>query len=256
MHFDHDKESPVGREAEFYQTDTAVTGNMGAPICASSVTHISRNGELENLSAMKKLVLDFDDFHWSSPENCIDTIDSIVSACSNAKLSFFTVAKLQGRPLDQNPDWTARVRSHIEAGNICLGVHGLLHTRKEFKDKTYDEAIRDIREAERHFGRAELPFQKVFKGPHWGINEATYKALSELGYTHVYTHPDYANLSHPAIKNVFSNWNLKDKYRDVAETMTGHGHTHNVCGNGIAQVMHRVIEASQKGCEHRFIHEI
>ena len=36
------------------------------------------------------IVLDFDDFHPKSPENCIDDIDKLVDACNDIKITLFT----------------------------------------------------------------------------------------------------------------------------------------------------------------------
>lgn len=212
------------------------------------------------MSNPKTVIFDFDDLHWLEPEDCLGTIEEIVEAVPDIKLSFFTVPDLRDNEIGKKRRWCNRLLNLIESGNVTLGVHGLVHSTEEFKHKSAQDAYDSLLDADFLFRKAKLPVESVFKGPHWGINAETYKALIDLGYTHVYTHPDYANLAEqfPEIKSVFYNWNLKDDFVDNGEkVIIGHGHTHDVCGNGIAQCKDRIINfCREHNPEYKFIHEI
>lgn len=189
----------------------------------------------------RTLILEYDDFHWKSPENCLDTIYKFVEKYPTIKLSMFTVARHSDLWLGKDKEWCAKVKDLISNGNLQLAIHGLYHHQEEFKHKTYNEAMTSLVLAESEFIEEDLPYVKVFRGPHWGINQETYNALVALNYTHVYTHPDYASLIkyNQDIYNIIYNWNLKDEAPDD-EFLIGHGHTHNVCGNGIEETFDRV----------------
>ena len=62
-----------------------------------------------------KLILDFDDFHWLSPENCIDTLNTLVKIVPDIKISLFTVAYLRGRYLHENQEWCNSVNKLIKS---------------------------------------------------------------------------------------------------------------------------------------------
>lgn len=189
-----------------------------------------------------KLALEFDDFNPKPEVNCIDTIDKLVSRYPNIKLTFFTVALYERVPLFSNREWCKRVLKHIENNNVRLAVHGLYHTVEEFKNKSKNDALLSIVIAESVFKVSKLPFVKLFRGPHWGINENTYEALIELEYNAVFTHSDYSHLiqKFPCIKSVIYNWNLKDVDCTARDSIIGHGHTQNVCGNGIDESYERI----------------
>ena len=190
------------------------------------------------------LILEFDDFNPKETVNCIEYIDSLVSLFPKIKLTMFTSALYERKALFSDKVWCFRVREHIKNNNLRLAVHGLYHTQEEFKHKSYDDAKLSLVIAESVFNVSDLSFIKVFRGPHWGINENTYNALIDLQYKFVYTHESYNHLSAKFlnIKNVYYNWNLKDDFNLVESTdfVIGHGHTHNVCGNGIEESYSRI----------------
>ena len=110
----------------------------------------------------------------------------------------------------------------------------------------YEQAVSRIDLAETTISAARLPYLKVFRGPHWGINENTYRALIDNGYTHVYSHESYRELNNKfadKIKVVYYNWNGKDELVDMPNLCVGHFHTHNVCGNGIGESFNRICKA-------------
>lgn len=194
-----------------------------------------------------KLILEFDDLNPKKEVNCIDQIDYLVKLFPNIKLTFFTTALYERVPLFSDQKWCHRIMTHIANGNVRLAVHGLYHTQEEFKHKSWEDAMLSLKMAEDVFEIARLPFIKVFRGPHWGINEATYTALMNLDYEAVYTHEDYKNLIPKfSIKSIIYNWNLKDEDCTEQNLIIGHGHTQNVCGNGIEESMQRIINFINK----------
>jgi predicted deacetylase len=206
----------------------------------------------------KNLILEYDDFHWKYPENCLKTIKKFIEIIPNIKISLFTTPKHSGYKLSSNKEWCEEVKNLINDKNITLGVHGLFHSIEEFKHLSREEAVNKIIDAENEFKECNLPFVKVFRGPHWGINQNTYDALIELNYTHVYTHEDYKSLAekNTNIKNVIYNWNLKDAPQSNNLFLIGHGHTHNVCQNGIEETFERVaMFIKENDVEFKFINE-
>ena len=160
------------------------------------------------------LILEFDDFNPKKEVDCLAEIEYLVDRYPNIKLTMFTPAMYENNTLRSDPKWCNAVRKLIQSDNLRLAVHGCFHTSEEFKFKNKEEAISTIALAECMFRIAKLPFIRVFRGPHWGINQATYDALKWLEYTHVYTHPDYSTLAdtNTDIKSIFYDWNLKDTY--------------------------------------------
>ena len=193
------------------------------------------------------LILEFDDFNPKNSVNCINQIDQLVSLFPDIKLTMFTTALYERTALFSDKEWCNRVRVHIANNNLRLAIHGLYHTQEEFKDKSYDDAKLTLVIAESVFTVADLPFVKVFRGPHWGINESTYNALIDLNYKFVYTHDSYREMSSKFlnIKSVYYNWNLKDDFKSLnlinEKFIIGHGHTHNVCSNGIAESYDKIV---------------
>lgn len=190
------------------------------------------------MPTQKTLTLEYDDFHWKSPENCLDFIEKQVKKYPDIKFSLFTSFMYQGFDIKDNLDWVSRVTKLIDSNNIRICVHGLYHTQEEFKYVTYDEAMSKLL-----YIVAQSPFfyDKVFRGPHWGLNVAAVSALNDMGYTHLYNHEDYKFLEgHFNGKTVYYNWNLKDEPPKDIIKVVAHGHTHPVCSNGMEETWHKV----------------
>jgi hypothetical protein len=194
------------------------------------------------------LVLEFDDFHWRQPENCLKEIEYLISKFPDIKLSLFCTPALGGNYLDENTDWCNTVKFYIDSGNIRLGVHGLYHNTEEFKYLDYASAHRHLEIALDLFKRSNLPVTKCFRGPHWGLNENAIHALNALNFTHLYSHNDYKHLEYFFEgKVVYYNWNLKDEIPNMPDLIIGHGHTHNVCQNGISESIPKIVKALESG---------
>jgi len=211
------------------------------------------------MSDSKTLVLEYDDFHFLEPENCLREVEDLVNLFPNIKISFFCPPVLRGIPLFKNLDWCDKVRPFIDSGNVCLARHGLTHDQEEFKNLDLHEALFRLRVGDAAHEFAKLPFVKVFRGPHWGLNDDALKALVEQEYTHLYSHEDYRELDEEyagRIKVKYYNWNLKDEAPDENLLIT-HGHTHNVCSNGIEETLEKVISFLDKvKPEYKFVNEV
>ena len=206
----------------------------------------------------KTVILEYDDFHWKSPENCLSTINTFISKYPAIRISLFTPPIHSGLHLSDNPIWCDEVRKLIQSNNIRLAVHGTYHSQEEYKYKSVEDVINSIKKSEEEFKDSNLPYIKVFRGPHWGINENTYSALESVGYTHIYTHQDYINLIDKfKIKSIIYNWNLKDDAPTNSNILIGHGHTHNVCQNGISETFNRVSNViDMYNPQFKFVNEI
>ncbi len=193
------------------------------------------------MSNTKKLILEFDDLHFDHPENCIDDIRYLITKIPNIKLSFFTVPFLRHKAIYENMEFCKELKKYVDSENIRIYHHGLTHSMEEFKHVSYDNAINAINYSLDIFRRAELPCGKVFRGPNWGLNENTVQALIDLNYTHIYNHTSYKNLEIDGIKFCYYNYNLKDEYVDISDNIIiAHGHTHDVCSNGIKQSLNKI----------------
>jgi hypothetical protein len=192
------------------------------------------------MSVSKTLVLEFDDLHWLKPENCLNEIEFLVNKYPSIKLSFFTVPNLRNEPIARDEVFCNELRAYITKGNLELNYHGFNHSTEEFKYINYDQALQKIVAATEFFNIAGLPVKKVFRGPHWGLNRDSIKALQMSGFTHIYNHEDYKFLEVEKPKFVYYNWNLKDPYVLDKDLIIGHGHTHRVCENGIQEVIPRI----------------
>lgn len=198
---------------------------------------------------MKKIILEYDDFHWKFPENCLDFLELIINKYPVLKISLFTTPIHSFLPLSQNNEWCKRVKKLIESNNIKLAVHGTYHNQEEFKNVSEEKAIDLLLKSEEEFKKSDLPFLKIFRGPHWGINQNTYNALKKLKYTHVYTHENYNNLTNENkdIKNIIYNWNLKDEFsiNSQSDIIIAHGHTFDTCSNGLEKTFDKIEKLMQ-----------
>lgn len=206
----------------------------------------------------KTLILEYDDFHWKSPENCIDQINKFVQLYPKIKLSLFTPVILNNLQLNLDKEWIHKVRELSYQGNIKLAIHGLYHTPEEFKYLNKTQAEGRISLAESTLQSLNIPFAKAFRGPHWGMNEDSVEALNSLGYTHWYNHTDYKHLESKFNgKVIYYNWNLKDEEPPDTDLIIAHGHTHNTCSNGILETFDRVRRyIENNNPEFLFVHEV
>lgn len=207
---------------------------------------------------IKKLVLEYDDFHYLSPENCLSILDIMIAEFPDIKVSLFAPPALRYMPITYNPEWCSNVRKYIDSGNIVLARHGLTHDYLEFQKMSLDNSIEALKTGDEIFNKASLPYVKVFRGPYWGINKEAVEALNVNGYTHLYNHEDHRAYSKFFNgKTVYYNWNLKDEEPPDTDLIIAHGHTHNTCSNGILETFDRVRRyIENNNPEFLFVHEV
>lgn len=200
-----------------------------------------------------KLILEFDDFHPSEPENCLESVYTLVFLYPEIKINLFTIPNLRKLPLSKDKKWCNDVRRLILDGNLVLGVHGYSHELLEFESPGYQTALDKLQKGSRILLDAELPYARVFRGPHWGLNVEAIYALRDSNFTHIYNHEDHRHLGLEIIncgmKAIYYNWNLKDEFDEellAANFIIAHGHTHHTCGNGIQEVFLRLTEFIDK----------
>jgi hypothetical protein len=204
-----------------------------------------------------KIILEFDDLHPHPEVDCIHIIDELVKRCPHIILNFFTVPEFKGSPICWDTEWCDKIKGYIDSGNLCLGMHGHLHTPNEFKNISYKEAHTKIIKGEQRMLIGGLPFKKVWRSPHWGINRDTFQALIDLGYTHVYSHMDYQELNNKykeEVKIAYYNFNLKDEWPNLEtaspnDIIVCHGHTssypHLSCGNSIWEQKDKILKIAK-----------
>ena len=190
-----------------------------------------------------KIILEYDDLHPDPSVDCLEIAEQLLDKYPSLVLNFFVPPCYNGNPLALNKEWGKRLQKLTEDNRICIGVHGHLHSIEEFKHKDYPHAVSSIKAAEAILKSAGLPQAMAFRGPHWGLRAPTIEALIDLKYTHLYSHKDYDHLTDlykDKIKIVHYNFNLADTWPKLENPMESdicvmHGHTHNVCNNGIGE---------------------
>tara|TARA_R110002074_G_scaffold402324_1_gene607076 strand:- start:147257 stop:147889 length:633 start_codon:yes stop_codon:yes gene_type:complete len=196
---------------------------------------------------MKKILIDFDDLHYRHPENCLQTVDYLVERNPDIKLLFFTIPFLDRLEIGNDTKFCEDIKKYIDSGHIQLAIHGTYHSSEEFKNLDRENARMKISLSERLMREANLPFIRVFKGPHWGINKNTIDVLTDRDYDAIFSHEDYSHLETPDIDFCYYNWNLKDDYVSTEDKIViAHGHTHSVCGNGIRQIADKLLSTIER----------
>jgi len=198
---------------------------------------------------MTKILFDFDDLHYCNPVNCITDIDYLCKEIPNIKMLFFTVPLYNGLPIYNDKNFCNRIIKHINNGNIEIAVHGTTHTTLEYKHISEKDAETNINLSIDIFNKANIPIKKIFKGPNWGLNQNTINILEKLEFTHIFNHEEYSHLQNNNLKFIYYNWNLKDNFDEkllYSDFIIAHGHTWDVCNNGIKEVSNKIIETLNK----------
>ena len=202
-----------------------------------------------------RCILEYDDFHFNPEVNCLGIVQELVYEFPSILVNLFSIPCYKTSPVFTDTHWCNQVRSLIKSNNARIAMHGTYHTQEEYKHYDYQTAVDKLKLGENIFHAAKLDFVKVFRGPHWGLCLESANALCDLGYTHIYSHQSYADLnaqiSSRAIVPIY-HWNLKDEFGTFEKQPTensiiiAHGHTHNVCGNGIDETSQRLRDFINK----------
>lgn len=188
-----------------------------------------------------KIAIEFDDF---SPRNSnLALLEEIKEHYPNFQVTLFTVPwEIRfGQP---TPITDAQFRPWVEAVKanadwIEIALHGLTHKEQspqygvpaEFENIAYDEAWKRITVGEKMFINRDIPLAKIFKAPQWQLSSEGKKAAEVCGFK--------------VVEDGYYHWNLKDDFPftdKVPEIVIAHGHVQNVCGNGIEESMHRIMQ--------------
>lgn len=200
---------------------------------------------------MPSLVLEYDDFCDQKPEDCLDFVEEKLRETPEIKITFFTVPAMRGRPIYRD-EWVKRVKALIDSDNIRLAIHGCMHVQEEMKFLTYEQTVQRIAVSEKILNDLGLPFIKVFRPPHWTPGRDLHRALVNSGYSHWYNHEKHADMTDTALsfacQPIYSNFNLKDPVPKTWDLkyMIAHGHTHDVCENGIEQTWDKVLTINNR----------
>lgn len=183
-----------------------------------------------------KLLLEFDDY---GQHNCDKELEYFIDKYPRIIFNLFTVPYYADKIQE-------KFRKHK---NIVHAYHGFTHAPLEFRYVKKTEALRMLFNAKVYFQAHKIESIKVFRAPYWQINQGVIDALIDENFTHIYTHEDFKNLDYHKIKPVYYNWNLKDNFTESLKEnkiIIAHGHTHNVCENGLPEITNRLDEFLQK----------
>ena len=138
--------------------------------------------------------------------------------------------------------WT----DYLKQDWIEICPHGLTHQGQEFfyrldqngnpKLLDYETAKLYIQAAEKTFNELGLPFQKIWKSPHWATSPEAYDAIKDMGYKIACNpfepHPEDAYLY---------NWSYDHSisYRPVVK---GHGHLNGNSPNVIRKCIKNLLQ--------------
>lgn len=196
-----------------------------------------------------KIILEFDDF---SPRNSnLGLLEDLKDHFKGFKVTLFTVA-WDIRWGEPTPITEEKWKPFCEAVKksedwMEIAVHGLTHVPSEFKNISYDKAKKRIGVAEKMLINREITYTKIFKAPHWDLSPGAKRALFELGFK--------------TVEDGYFDWNLKDDFPKILlkagknPVIIAHGHIQNVMGNGLEEVMPKLLALPAKEVEFLFLSE-
>lgn len=174
---------------------------------------------------MKKVIFDLDDL--SNKYDCFDQLVKLKKQIPNLKVTLFTIpGRTNMKLLDK-----CKMQDWIE-----LAIHGIYHDSNfEFAKKTYEQAYYKIWKAcDPNY------YTKGFRAPGWQISTATMEALKDLGFWVAIQYSDGRFEGHPDGPHqpkVIENLPYYDLKEPDDEVIKIHGHTWNVCGNGLKDLI-------------------
>lgn len=180
-----------------------------------------------------KVALEFDDF---SPRNSnLHLLEQMKEHYPDFKVTLFTVPwEIRfGQPTpiteEQYSPWVKAIKKNEDWMEIAL--HGLTHMPEEFGEISYEGAKKRIITGENMFKNRGIKLAKIFKAPCWSISKEAKQVCADLGFKVVEDH--------------YYNWNLKDDFpSDLKEDtiVIGHGHIQKTMGNGLEEVIHKLMK--------------
>lgn len=183
-----------------------------------------------------RVILEFDDF---GPVNHhLDLLEKIKEHYPEFKVTLFTVPwdiRFGGNLKSSAPITLPKFRPFVEAINKCdwmeIALHGLTHAPSEFAELSHDAALKRIVIGMKMFENVGIKqFVKIFKAPQWELSEEGKKAALSMGFK--------------VVEDGYYNWNLANDApnSDAKEPYIMHGHIQDVCENGLAETMHRILK--------------
>jgi len=169
-----------------------------------------------------KVFLDFDDFTFSPKQWAL--IFKLKQYFEKFKVNLFCIPQASHNPIGADKNW----------GSFCL--HGYKHEMNE-----------NVPLAKLN----QWPFEKIYKAPFWQLTDKMYQRLINAGWKVMLNSEN----SQENKKGIYFNWNLKNEPDLTKESLIGHGHIQNVCGNGLQESLVR-IRLLPKDTEFRFLSEL
>lgn len=150
-----------------------------------------------------KVYLMLDDYN-EGIATCVDALKELEDYFDNFKVNLFVSGGLKRIKRKPNQSY-------------CL--HGWDHTNWE------DVSVANLR---------RWQYDKIYKAPFWQLSDEMYTRLKDEGWK-IMLNPEVED----AREGIRFGWNIKDERPDGNE-LIAHGHTHNVCGNGIEESLDRI----------------
>ena len=176
------------------------------------------------------MIFDTDDFHETNHR--LDLLTRLKEANPAFKVTAFAVpAYCPGYFIESLPDW------------IELAAHGW-HHGGPFCDDPYEAANWSYETAMDALLAVPDGFVNVWKSPGWQISDGTYQALLELEW---------------AVADQHYNDGRRPKGLKVHCLGDGdHVHTHvqNVCGNGLEESFHQLVDKVKAAESFQFVSEV
>lgn len=196
-----------------------------------------------------RVAIEYDDF---GPVNSnFGILENFKEHYPNFKVTLFTVPwdVRFGRSFQESaPITLEKFKPFVDAVNSCdwieIALHGLSHAPLEFAELSYDAAIKRLVIGMKMFENVGIKnFTKIFKAPQWEISEEAEQAAKDMGFL--------------VLHDQYYNWNLaSDRPNEGSqEPFIMHGHVQDVCDNGMAETMHRVLKLPVD-TEFKFLSEV
>lgn len=203
------------------------------------------------MSQKQTFIIDLDDFSSLKPGEL--QLTKMKSHFPDFKVTLFTTpfdAKyvLNHAPIEKLYDWGKLVEANKDWMEIA--VHGFAHERGECMVKSHKEAETLIRASENVFKKIGVPFVKIFKAPHWEMNQTFEEVLNDMGYVKAIDRN--SPVVHTNIPTYTWSWSIETPLPEF-HTVKGHGHVIGT-NNGIDKELPNLLKIPTDA-EFKFISE-